>query len=94
MLPLANLGPPEQEYFSDGLTDELIHTLTQINALNVVAKTSAFGFKGKSEDARAVGRALGVGSILDGSVRMVDGRVRIAVRLVNTANGFQIWSET
>ena len=95
VLPFSNAGSPEQEYFADTLTDELIHTLARIDALDVVARTSSFKFKGKNEDVRVVGKALGVGAILEGSVvRTSNGRVRITVRLVSAIDGFQRWSET
>jgi TolB-like protein/DNA-binding winged helix-turn-helix (wHTH) protein len=95
VLPFSYAGSPEQEYLADTLPDELIHTLARIDALNVVARTSSFKFKGKNEDVRLVGKALGVGTILEGSVvRTMNGRLRTTIRLVSTTDGFQMWSET
>src|SRR5690606_42076428 len=77
VLPFANLSDdPELEYFSDGLSDELIHRLASVNALAVVARTSSFAFKGTSKDIREIGRDLGVAYVLEGSVRRQDDRVR------------------
>ncbi len=93
VLPFANLGTEAGDYFSDGLTEELIHALTKIQALRVVAWTSAARFKDRQDDFRAIGRELGVGAVLTGSVRRAGGRVRITARLVDTAAGEYIWSE-
>ncbi len=95
VLPLVNQsGDPSQEYFSDGLSEELINGLGQIHELRVIGRNSSFHFKGKSDDSRAVGQALGVTNLLEGSVRKVGERVRISVALVDTANGSQRWSQT
>ena len=95
VLPFVNAsGDPNQEYFSDGLSQELINGLAQIHELKVIARSSSFRFKGKVEDARAVGHALGVGNLLEGSVRKAGDRVRISVALVNAADGSQRWSDT
>ncbi|MBZ5629594.1 MAG: tetratricopeptide repeat protein [Acidobacteriia bacterium] len=83
-----------QEYFSDGLAEELLNDLANIHGLRVVARTSSFRFKGRSEDLRTVGEKLNVGSILEGSVRKEGKRVRITAQLVNAADGFHLWSET
>jgi TolB-like protein/DNA-binding SARP family transcriptional activator len=94
VLPCANLsGDPEQEYFSDGLTEELIGVLAQVDALQVVARTSAFTFKGENRDIREIGDALNVGTVLECSVRRVGERVRVAAQLINAADGFHLWSE-
>jgi len=95
VLPLANeSGDAGQEYFSDGLTDELINGLGKIPQLRVIGRNSSFYFKGKPNDSRAIGQALGVANLLEGSVRTSHDRVRIAVQLVNAADGSQRWSET
>jgi adenylate cyclase len=94
VLPFANVGEdPDLEYFSDGLTDELTGALSKVPGLKVAARTSAFRFKGTNPDAREVGRALGVASVLDGSVRIVGERLRVTATLVGTADGYHIWSE-
>src|SRR2546421_8743393 len=95
VLPLVNQsGDATQEYFSDGLTEELINGLGKISELRVIGRNSSFHFKGKTDDSRAIGEALGVGNLLEGSVRKAGDRVRIGLQLVNTANGSQRWSET
>jgi TolB-like protein len=94
VLPFVNLSAdPEQEYFSDGLSDELINQLGHIEGLQVTARTSAFAFKGRSEDLRSVGKALGVANILEGSVRKSGGRVRVIAQLVDTKNGYNVWTD-
>jgi TolB-like protein/DNA-binding winged helix-turn-helix (wHTH) protein/Tfp pilus assembly protein PilF len=93
VLPFTNLsGDPKQEYFSDGMTEELINSLTQIDALKVTARTSSFSFKGKDADAGTVGRKLDVAAILEGSVRRSGNKVRITAQLIDTVNGFHIWA--
>jgi TolB-like protein/Flp pilus assembly protein TadD len=95
VLPFVNQsGDPGQEYFSDGLSEELINGLGQIHELRVIGRNSSFHFKGKTDDSRAVGQALGVTNILEGSVRKAGERVRISVQLVDAANGSQRWSQT
>ena len=95
VLPFVNLSPdPENEYFSDGLTEELIHALTKLEGLRVVAWNSAAKMKGREEDIPSVGRQLNVGSVLVGSVRRSGGRLRVTVRLIETCTGFHLWSET
>ncbi len=95
VLPLVNQsGDPAQEYFSDGLSEELINGLGQIHELRVIGRNSSFHFKGKSDDSRAVGQGLGVANLLEGSVRKAGDRVRISVQLVDAANGSQRWSQT
>jgi adenylate cyclase len=94
VLPFANLSPdPENEYFADGITEEIIDALAQIPELHVVARSSAFSFKGKHIDLRVVGEQLKVRTVLEGSVRRVDNRVRITAQLVGAADGFHLWSE-
>jgi TolB-like protein/Tfp pilus assembly protein PilF len=94
VLPLATLGGSgEQEYFGDSLTEELIHSLSKISGLRVIGRSSAFQFKGRGEDARSVGRRLGVDYVLEGSVRVSGGRLRITAQLVDVAQGWLLWSE-
>lgn len=93
VLPFANLSDdPELEYFSDGLSEELIHRLASVEALAVVARTSAFAFKGTNKDVREIGRELGVAYVLEGSVRRQGDRVRIGAQLIDVRNGFHLFS--
>jgi serine/threonine protein kinase/Flp pilus assembly protein TadD len=95
VLPFANMSAdPENEYFSDGLTEELLNILAKNPGLKVTGRTSSFAFKGKHEDVREIGQKLGVATLLEGSVRKAGNRVRITVQLVNTNDGFHLWSET
>ncbi len=95
VLPFANLSPdPENEYFADGMTDELINALAKVPGLRVVSRTSAFAFKGRQQDVRSIGSQLNVECVLEGSVRRAGRRLRTAVQLVNVADGYQLWSET
>ncbi len=95
VLPFVDMSPTkDQEYFSDGLADELINDLAKIPEMRVTARTSSFQFKGKNEDLRSIGQKLNVTSILEGSVRKDADRIRITVQLINVRNGFHIWSET
>lgn len=94
VLPFANLSAdPEDEYLGDGLSEELINGLTKVPELRVVAHSSSFSFKGKTMDVREIGRQLGVGSVLEGSVRRSRDRLRVSAQLVDTAGGFHRWSE-
>ncbi|HEV2181163.1 MAG TPA: protein kinase [Gemmatimonadaceae bacterium] len=94
VLPFSNLSPDsENEYFADGMAEEIINALMQVPELRVAARTSAFSFKGKNDDPRTIGDALNVDSVLTGSVRRDGGRVRIAVQLIDVAEGFHLWSE-
>ena len=94
VLPFVNLSHDEDiEYFSDGLTDELIHLLSQVRGLMVVSHTSAFEFKGKNLDIRTIAARLNVGSILEGSVRRAGNRLRITVKLTDAVDGYHRWSE-
>ncbi len=94
VLPFANMSAdPEQEYFCDGITEEILNALAKIDCLKVASRTSAFRFKGKGEDIAEVGRQLHVKTVLEGSVRKAGSRVRISAQLVDVANGFQLWSE-
>ena len=95
VLPFANLNPsPDNEYFADGMTDELINALAKVPGLHVVSRTSCFAFKGRSEDAREIGRRLQVATVLEGSVRRAGPRLRVATQLINVADGFLLWSES
>jgi eukaryotic-like serine/threonine-protein kinase len=95
VLPLANLSAdPDNEYFSDGMTEEIINALSKVAGLQVASRTSCFAFKGKEVDVRQVGEKLGVGSVLEGSVRKAGNRIRIAAQLVGVDSGYQLWSET
>jgi serine/threonine-protein kinase len=94
VLPFANLSAdPEQEYFCDGMAEEIINSLAQLDGLKVLARTSSFAFKGKNEDAREIGRRLCVDSLLEGSVRKAGNRLRITTQLINVADGTHLWSE-
>ena len=95
VLPFVNLsGDKEQEYFSDGMTEELLNSLAEINELQVAARTSAFSFKGKDSDIRTIARKLNVGAVLEGSVRRSGNTVRITTQLINAVTGFHLWSHT
>ena len=95
VLPFADLSPAhDQEYFSDGLTDELITALSKVDGLRVAARTSSFQFKGREVDVRQVGRQLDVGSVLEGSVRRSGNRVRISAQLVSARDGYQLWADS
>jgi TolB-like protein len=94
VLPFDNLsGDPEQEYFSDGLADDVISALSRIRQLNLVSRNSSFAYRGAATDTRDVARELGAGYVLEGSVRKAGNRVRISVQLIDGASGNQIWSE-
>ena len=94
VLPFVNRSPdPDNEYFSDGITEEIINALTKIQSLKVIARTSVFAFKNKNIDVRQIGKQLGVNTILEGSVRKVASKVRITAQLVRTTDGFQLWSK-
>jgi TolB-like protein/cytochrome c-type biogenesis protein CcmH/NrfG len=95
VLPFVNMsGDKQQEYFSDGLTEELLNSLTAINELQVAARTSAFSFKGKDTDIGTIARKLNVGAVLEGSVRRSSHTLRITAQLINSVTGFQLWSKT
>lgn len=94
VLPFVNLSPdPENEFFSDGITEEILNALYDVPGVRVPARTSSFAFKGRQIDVSEVGRLLRVDSILEGSVRRAGNRIRITAKLVNTADGYQLWSE-
>jgi len=94
VLPFVNMsGNPDNEYFSDGLSETLLHMLTQIPDLKVSARTSSFAFKGKNQDIRAIALALGVAHVLEGSVQRAGDQVRITAQLIRADDGFHVWSE-
>ncbi len=94
VLPFATLSAdPEQDYFCDGMAEEIINALTQVEGLRVVARTSSFAFKGKHEDIREIGRKLNVETVLEGSVRKAGNRLRITAQLVKVDDGYHLWSE-
>lgn len=93
VLPFLNIGREENEYFSDGITEEIINALTKIRDLKVTARTSSFYYKKKHLDARLIGNELGVETLLEGSARILNDRVRITAQLIRTDTGFHIWSE-
>ena len=95
VLPFADMSPAkDQEYFSDGLAEQLINDLTKVSGLKVIGRSSSFQFRGKNEGMRDVGRKLGVANILEGSVRREGNRVRITAELIKADDGFQLWSQT
>jgi serine/threonine-protein kinase len=95
VLPFANLsGDPENDYFSDGLSEELLNVLAQLPELRVAARTSSFRYRGNDVPVDSIGRALRVGHVLEGSVRQYGERVRITAQLIETATGFHLWSAT
>jgi serine/threonine-protein kinase len=94
VLPFTNMSADEEnEYFSDGITEEIINALTRIPTLGVAARTSSFAFKGRDIDVRDVGRQLNVGAVLEGSVRRAGKRIRITAQLVDVSSGYHLWSE-
>lgn len=94
VLPFTTMSSDKaDEYFSDGLTEEIIYALAHVSGLNVIARTSSFSFRGKDVDVRKVAEALGVQTILEGSVRRSGGRIRVTTQLINAANGYHLWSE-
>jgi len=95
VLPFVNMsGDPENEYFSDGLSEELLNALVRMGGLQVTGRTSSFAFKGHNQDLREIGRLLSVANVLEGSVRKAGNQVRITAQLIKTSDGFHLWSET
>jgi serine/threonine protein kinase/tetratricopeptide (TPR) repeat protein len=95
VLPLTNMSAdPENEYFSDGMTEEIINALAKVPGIQVASRTSSFAFKGKEVDVRQIGDKLGVTAVLEGSVRKVGNKIRITAQLINVENGYHLWSET
>ena len=94
VLPFANLSrDPDDEYFGDGLAEEIINLLAQMPGLKVIARTSAFAFKGRNEDVRGIAETLGVTSVLEGSVRRAGSRLRVMAQLIQAADGAHLWSQ-
>ncbi len=95
VLPFVNMSSdPEQEFFSDGISEEILNALAQVKELKVAGRTSSFAFKGQNQDLRKIGEALGVANILEGSVRKSGSKVRITAQLIQVKDGFHLWSET
>lgn len=95
VVPLANMSAdPENEYFSDGMTEEILNALAKLPGVQVASRTSCFAFKGKEIDVRQVGAKLGVANVLEGSVRKVGNRIRLTAQLIDVTNGYRLWSET
>ena len=95
VLPFADLSPDkDQEYFCDGMTEEIIDALSKIGGIRVVARTSSFAFKGKQQDIREIGKKLNVAAVLEGSVRKDGNRLRVTAQLNSVADGYHLWSET
>jgi serine/threonine-protein kinase len=95
VLPFLNISDdPANEYFSDGLTEELINSLATVPELRIAARTSCFYFKGKNEDIRDIGSKLNVRTVLEGSVRKAENQLRITAQLINVADGYHLWSHT
>ena len=95
VLPFENFSADaDQDHFADGLTEEILNSLARIPDLQVTARTSAFAFKGKAEDLKAVGRTLGVAHVLEGSVRRSGDQLRITAQLINADTGYHLWSQT
>ncbi|MBV8828031.1 MAG: hypothetical protein JO108_02265 [Acidobacteriaceae bacterium] len=94
VLPFVNMSPePNQEYFCDGMTEEIINSLSQVEGLKVIARTSTFQFKGMSVDAREVGRRLDADLLIEGSVRKAGDQLRITAQAIQTESGHHLWSE-
>ena len=95
VLPFADMSSGgDLEYFCDGITEQIISSLTEVEGLRVTARTSAFAFKGRNVDAREIGQRLGAKQLVEGSMRKVGDRLRVTVQLVNTSDGFQVWSKS
>ena len=93
VLPFENQSGPDDEYFADGVTDEILNALGQVEGLRVAARTSCFAFKGRREDLRLVGEKLDVATVLEGTVRRAGTRLRITTQMINVVDGYQLWSE-
>jgi len=95
VLPFVDMSPQrDQEYFSEGLAEEILNALAHVEGLRVTGRTSSFSFKGKSDDLRTIGQKLNVGTVLEGSVRKEGNRIRVTAQVVKVADGFHLWSET
>ena len=94
VLPFANMsGDPEQEYFADGMVEEIITAISRIRWLFVIARNSSFNYKGRTVDVKRIGRELGVRYVLEGSVRKAAGRVRITAQLIDALSGTHLWAD-
>jgi len=94
-LPFVDLSQAkDQEYFCDGISEEILDALAKVDGLRVVARTSSFSFKGKNADVAQIAQKLNVENVLEGSLRREGNRIRITAQLINARNGFHIWSET
>jgi serine/threonine protein kinase/Flp pilus assembly protein TadD len=94
VLPFTNMSADaENEYFTDGMAEEIINALSKIKSLSVASRTSSFSYKGKTEDIREIGKKLEVSAVLEGSVRKMGNKIRVSVQFINIANGYQLWSE-
>jgi serine/threonine-protein kinase len=94
VLPFANMSnDPDAEFFSDGMTEEILNALTKLRGLKVIARTSSFAFKGQNVDVREIGKRLGAGHVLEGSVRKAGNRLRITAQLIDARDGVHLWSE-
>ncbi len=95
VLPFVNMSDDEEnEYFSDGITEEILNALVQVDGLRIASRTSSFAFKGKQDDIREIGRKLGVNTVLEGSVRRSGDRVKITAQLINVETGFPVWGKS
>jgi len=95
VLPFADMSPEkDQDYFSDGITEEILNGLAKLKVMKVAGRTSSFAFKGRNEDLRDIGMALGVQHVLEGSVRKDGNKLRITAQLIKVSDGFHLWSET
>src|SRR5207247_6092738 len=95
LLPSVNMSADkDNEYLSDGITEEILHALAKVPGLRVPARTSSFVFKDRKEDVRKIGELLNVGTVMEGSVRKAGNQLRITAQLINVADGFHLWSET
>ena len=95
VMPFTNLsGDPSKDYFSDGMSEELLNLLARVPGLQVAARTSSFAYKGREVDVREIGKELGVETVLEGSVRQAGDQVRITAQLIDAETGFHLWSET
>src|SRR5207244_9767444 len=95
VLPFVDLSQSkDQEYFCDGISEEILHTLAKVGGLRVVGRASSFSFKGRNSNAREIGEKLNVENVLEGSLRREGNRVRITAELIDARNGFHVWTET